>query len=73
MLPSAGENNLGSMGVKGNIARGQALAIVRVNAAKELGLDVREISRVAYRAQSLNVIKQFARVLNAPQTAEQPF
>lgn len=70
MLPDAGENNIGTVGIKGNIAKGQAMAIVRVNAAKELGLDVREVSRVAYRAQSLNVIKQFAKLLG---NSIQPF
>ena len=68
MLPDAGENNLGTVGVKGNIARGKALSIVRKNAARETGLDVSEISRVAYRAQSLPVIKQFAKLLTV-----QPF
>ena len=73
-LPDAGENNLGTVGIKGNIARVQALAIMRVNAAKELGLDVREVSRVAYRAQNLPVIKSFAKLLNGiPAHQIEPF
>ena len=68
--PEAGVNNLGTIGIQGNIGRAKALQIVRKNAAKALGLDVDEITRVAYRAQNLPVIKSFAKILG---NAVQPF
>ena len=66
--PSAGKDNLGTIGIKGNIERGNAIATVRRNAAKELGLEPDEIGKVAYRAASLGVIKSFLNHYN-----EQPF
>lgn len=66
--PSAGKDNLGTIGIKGNIERGNAIAAVRRNAAKELGLDADEIGKVSFRAANLGVIKSFLNHYNA-----QPF
>ena len=66
--PSAGKDNLGTIGIKGNIQRGNAIATVRRNAAKELRLDSDEIGKVSYRAANLGIIKSFLNQYN-----EQPF
>jgi hypothetical protein len=66
--PSAGGDNLGTLGIKGNIERGNALAKIRRNAAKELGIDADEVGKVSCRAANLGLIKSFLKQYN-----EQPF
>ena len=70
-VPDAGNDNLGTIGIKGNIERSKALAIVRRNAAKQLGLNADEIGKLAYRAECLPVLKAFGKLLNAGNN--QPF
>ena len=55
---SSGANNLGSLGVQGNIKRGAAIKTVLMQAAKEIGLDPNEIGKPSYQAQNLPKLKK---------------
>ena len=70
--PGNGKDNLGTLGIQGNIQRSQAIATVRRNAAKEMGLDADEIGKTSYRAANLPVLKAFAKILK-PAAEIQPF
>ena len=61
MSADAGKNNLGTMGIKGNIERGKAIKKVWEAAAKELGLDPAQIGREAYRATHIEKIRTLAK------------
>lgn len=65
-LPDPGTRNLGTVGIKGSIARKTALAIARRNAAKDAGLDPSQIGSVLYRAQHISQLQDFIQSLNAP-------
>lgn len=54
MLPWAGKDNLGTLGIKGNIERSIALAKVRKVFARKMNLDPDKIGEVSYRAKQLN-------------------
>ena len=66
--PHAGNDNLGTIGIQGNIQRGNALATMRRNVAKNVGLEVEEIGKVAARAAALPILKKYAENM-----AVQPF
>ncbi len=59
MVPDPGANNLGTMGIKGAIARREALAVCRRNCARDIGLDHEKIASVVFRGEHLGVIKTF--------------
>ncbi len=59
MMPSAGKNNLGTAGIKGNIARSKAIKTVLEQAAKEIGLDPNQIGNEAYRAENFDKLTEF--------------
>ena len=61
MSADAGKNNLGTMGIKGNIERGKAIKKVWEAAAKELGLDPAQIGRESYRATHIEKIRTLAK------------
>ena len=56
MTPHAGGNNLGTLGIKGNINRGIALSKVRRVFARKVKLDQDRIGSVKYRAEHLKDI-----------------
>jgi hypothetical protein len=58
-MPSAGKNNLGTVGIKGNIARGKAIKKVLEQVAKEIGLDPNQIGNEVYRSQHIDELKKF--------------
>lgn len=68
--PDAGNENLGTIGIEGNIERSNAIAAVRRNCAKELGLDPMQIGAVSYRAANLSILKAFAKMIGK---INQPF
>jgi hypothetical protein len=56
-LPYAGKHNIGTLGIKANIIRSQALSKVRKQFAKHLKLNADKINKVSYRASNLNKLK----------------
>jgi len=68
--PHAGNENLGTLGIEGNIERSNAIAAVRRNCAKELGLDPMQIGAVSYRAANLSILKAFSKMIGK---INQPF
>lgn len=56
MMPHAGNNNLGTLGIKGNVNRWIALSKVRRVFARKVKLDQDRIGNVKYRAEHLKDI-----------------
>lgn len=69
MSVAPGKNNLGTVGIKGAIARNKGIKAVLSSAAKDLGIDPDKIGSEAYRAKHLPALKEYIANQEAEQSA----